>query len=839
MIGERLATLDPETGKRPSSRIGNAGNARQLINRLKYEDETRMYRYTRVQGLLDGNPPWAQKRLTDLGQGHRANFNLREGEGIVDSAKTPYYDLVFEVPTFAQITFDVPGVEPFRIAEWNNAISDEYFEVLSAWTGFDQNIQLHQWQMIVNGVGPIFWPHAVSWYSEATKSRKVLVPQETKANVDQLETVAVLHSWRADELEGYISGAGAQDQDYNGWNVPLCKRAIIDCANRDMRQTWGIENYDLYQRAIRTGDLFYGIHRSSRIYVASLFVREFGGKVSHYILTDQVLGHDAETYADPEKETGYLYVRKDRFENFTQVLCPFFYDTGPDGTWHSVKGLGPKIYDFCDVSNRTFCQMLDGSVIGSGITLEAQDGASLEETQVALVGGVTVVQPGYKVVQTRIAEALNGAMTMRRELQNVLQSNTGSYRQRPTEEGRAEPTLGQAQLNYQQQALLSKGATNRYYNNLDKFHTETVRRLMDPAQNPNVPGGREAKMFMVRCLMRGIPEQVLNYRFIRKVRAVRSLGYGSPQLRDMATKELISLLPLMQEPGRNHALRARAAALPGIGQSQVDSFFPKIEDQQMPNVHASMAMLENNALRNKDSRTLVEPGQNHSIHFDVHAGDVQAHMQRPDANPIELLTHLTNAGPHMAQHLGMIANDPTRKQEIGQKQMQLQQFGKMKDKLQQNVEAAMMAQAKNGQGNGQQPDPEMMKVQGELALKKQKQDADLGLKMRGAAFKERIKDQSTAADIRRKNMEAAATHGRAHAETAADIARADMEAAHGIHRDHMQAAHDVARENATAAAGNVRDNITAMGDALRQNMLANIEAENMKQAPAPAPEEGE
>ena len=47
-----------------------------------------------------------------------------------------------------------------------------------------------------------------------------------------------------------------------------------------MRQTYGIENYDLYQRAIRTGDLFYGIHRSDRIYVASLFTKEFGGKVS-------------------------------------------------------------------------------------------------------------------------------------------------------------------------------------------------------------------------------------------------------------------------------------------------------------------------------------------------------------------------------------------------------------------------------------------------------------------------------------------------------------------------------------------------------------------------------
>jgi hypothetical protein len=835
VTGERLATLDPDTLERPSSRIGNAGNARQLVNRLKYEDETRMYRHTRIQGLLDGNAPWPQKRLTDLGQGHRANFNLREGEGIVDSAKTPYYDLVFEVPTFARITFEIPGVQPFTLSEWNDIISEEYYELLCAWIGFDQNVQLHQWQMIVNGVGPLFWPHSISWRSEAVKSRKVLVPQETKANVDDLELVVVLHSWRADELESYIAGAKDSDEDYNGWNVPLCKQAIVDCAVRDMQQTWGIENYDLYQRAIRTGDLFYGIHRSARIYVASLFVKEFGGKVSHYIITDQNLGQER-SYDGVEDEYGYLYKKKRKYEGFSNVITPFFFDTGPDGTWHSVKGLGPKIYDFCDVSNRTFCQMLDGAVIGSGITLEAQDGAVLEETQIALVGGATVVQPGYKVVQTRIAESLNGAMAMRRELQNTLQSNTGSYRQRPQEESRSEPTLGQAQLNYQQQALLSKGATNRYYNNLDKFHTETLRRLLDPSQSSKVPGGREAIDFVSRCIMRGIPEPVVNFRFIRKVRATRSLGYGSPQLRDMATKELITLLPLMDEVSRNHALRARGSALPGIGPSNIDSFFPKIETQGTPNAHTTIAMLENNALKTPGAEVVVEPSQNHSIHFDTHMQGVQKHQQQPDSNPQELLLHMHQAGAHMSQHLERIARDPTRKAEIQQKSQTLSGLAKQTDQLKQNVQEMLQAQARQGNGQGQTPDPNLLKVTGELGLKKQKQDAELGLKARKAVFTETLQDKKTAADIRRKDFSAKGAHRRSQATTLSDMLRGNAETAHGIHRDHVQAAHDIARENATAAAGNVRDNIGAMGDALRQDMLAKIEAQNMQQQ---APEEGE
>jgi hypothetical protein len=792
--GQRLASLDPETLERPSSRIGNAANARSLVQRLKYEDETRMYRYTKIQGLMDGNPPWNHQKLVDIGQGHRANFNLRESEGIVEAAKTPYYDLVFEVPHFASVEFEVEDAQPHIVQQWNDIFTEEYNDTLSGWDGFDHQIQLHQWQMVVNGVGPIFWPHYIGWHSEAIKTRKVLVPQETKANVEELELCVVLHSYRADELERFIAHGGTHEPEGEGWNIPLCQQAIIDSAQREMRQTYGTENYDLYQRAIRTGDLFHGIHRSDRIYVASLFVKEFGGKVSHYMITDQNLGKDMGygRVEMGEEEVGYLFKRRRKFDSFGNVLCPFFFDSGPDGTWHAIKGLGPKIYDFCDISNRTFCQMLDGSVIGSGITLETADSNALEETQIALVGGAAVVSPGYKVVQTRIAEALDGAMAMRRELHGTLQANTGSYRQRTDDAGqRPEPTLGQAELVQQQQGMLTKGATNRYYNNLDKWHRETVRRILDPAQSKFIPGGSEAVTFKAHCVARGIPLQVLSFSNIKRVIATRSIGYGSPQLRDIATRELVGMIPYMDEVGRNHALRARAASLPGIGMHSVDSFFPPIEKSGVPDAHASLAVLENNALRQPGGKALVEPMQNHSIHFDMHMKDAAMHMQDAQAQPMEKLVHMQQAGPHMAQHLQLLQGDPTRKQEVKQKQKQIDDLGKATDQLQQQIQESMGAQGQNGDGSGQMGDggamadmvPKMAKVQGDLQLKAQKMQADHALKERKQAFNETLADKRTAFTIQRDS-----------AKTRADQSNADA----AMNLEAQQTAHSMALEQARA-----------------------------------------
>ena len=795
-----LATLDPETYERPASRLGNAGNARSLVNRLKYEDETRMYRYTKIQGLMDGNPPWNSQKLSDLGQGHRANFNLRESEGIVEAAKTPYYDLVFEVPSFARVELGIEGAEQYLLDQWNDVISEEYTDLLNGWDGFDHQMQLHQWQMVVNGVGPMFWPHYIGWHSEATKARKVLVPQETRANVEELECCAVLHSYRADELEAFIKKGGTDDPTGDGWNIPLCKQAIVDCAMREMRQTFGTENYDLYQRAIRTGDLFYGIHRSNRVFVASLFVKEFGGKVSHYMVTDQNLGHSNEVFDNSDDEVGYLFKRRNKFKSFAQVICPFFFDSGPDGTWHAIKGLGPKIYDFCDVSNRTFCQMLDGSVIGSGITLESQDANAMEETQIALVGGAAVVSPGYKVVQTRIAESLEGAMAMRRELHGTLQANTGSYRQRSDEGGgqQTEPTLGQAELVQQQQGMLTKGSTNRYYNNLDKWHRETLRRVLDPAQSMSIPGGEDALNFKIRCAQRGVPPQALDFKYIRRVIATRSIGYGSPQLRDISTKELMTMIPYMDEISRNHALRARACALPGIGMHSVDSFFPPIEKSGVPNAHAALAVLENNALRQQGGKALVEPMQNHAIHFGVHMQDAMQHaqgavqggamggqnmpqpgmngngngMQPPPqqpqngqgppvtAKPIEVLIHLENAGPHLTQHLQALAGDPTRADQVKAFQQQLSQLGKISDKLHQQVTQGMDAAAANRPPDQGQPDPDfvakMTKVKGDLSIKEQKMQADHDLKLRKQQFNETLADKKTAAGIQRDTVKTGA-----------------------------------------------------------------------------------
>ena len=99
-----VSTLDKDTQKPPEARIKDAKDARTILATLKEAERVRSMKRAKYQGMLDGNPPYNPRTLRSKGQAHRTNLNLREAEGMLASATTPYYDLVFEVEEFAQVT---------------------------------------------------------------------------------------------------------------------------------------------------------------------------------------------------------------------------------------------------------------------------------------------------------------------------------------------------------------------------------------------------------------------------------------------------------------------------------------------------------------------------------------------------------------------------------------------------------------------------------------------------------------------------------------------------------------------------------------------------------------
>lgn len=785
----------------PESCIGSAKDARETITTLIQAERVRAQNRARINGMWNGNKPWP--KLAAKGQGERANFTLREFEGFVAAAKTPYYALAFKAERFINLTLDYGDADPSMLAEWALKIATRYQYANEDDDSLDMHMQRSQLQMVVFGSGPMVWEDATDWKATSRMAGQLLLPDDASADIEDWETAGCPRSYLPTKLWDLVKNE--ESATAMRWNVAAVKRAIMKAQPDAIVSAWG-NQWERYEQDIRKSALGFNA-RSKRIVVADLYQKEFTNRISHFIVLQEsdgaVMPEDSE---DPN--SGFLFRHIGRYECFGEFVCPFLYDVGPDGQWHSVKGAGPKIFDYCSASDKLTMRGLDGAMLATGPVLKAKDTKALSQTAITAIAGATVVGPDYEVQQQRVMPDLQSPLLMKRDLQSTLQSNTGQYRQRVSEENQ-EPTLGQAQMNMQQQNVLGEGDASRYCHQLDRFHKERFRRLLVMgkklyAKRKNITpvdienetalsaSEKGALKFYRGCVVQdGIPEEIMVFENFCRIKAVRLVGNGSSQMRVMIGKEMLSLLPTMNERGRTFALRMFASALGD--ETMADAIYPAYGTPQQADSHISVATLENNALKTPNAEVAISPEQDHVTHFGVHLKSVAQHAQQIQAgqgDPHELLLHLEQAGPHTHEHLQAIAGDPTRKEQVKGMQQAWLGMSKMMDQLSQQIQAADEAAAKQQQP--QAPDPALIsalaKVHGELAIKGMKARGDMHLKAEKQNFQLRQSDLKTAHGIRIDNL--TALH---------DISTDRAVTKHDMSLDRAKAAHE-ARQPETAAA---------------------------------------
>lgn len=742
-LGVGLLTL--KDGKPPETRIKCAASAHEIYEKLAVADELRSSQRARVKGMADGNPPYNPQTLKSLGQGHRTNLSFREAEGIRDAAQTPYYDLLVEVPTYATIKTKLGNDD--EQAVWSRIISEVFHRTLNNWDGFDYNMQLHQKEMLSFGVGPIFWEDGLDWRFKAVHVGQVKVPDQTQSNLSNLEVITINKEYKAHELYNFIRDEKSAEEI--GWDVDAVKDALVHAmdtdAHRDHHRQW-----EHCQNLIKNNDLYYGEASSATVKTVHLLVKEFNETVSHYIILEE-----------GSEQGCFLYKRLSRYKNFSQCLCVFFYDIG-DGTWHSVKGLLTKIFPFIQMKDRLKCQIVDGAFLGSSILVQQADANALQKTQLMTVGPLSILPPGYNLQQNALGSLIDGPLAVERSLDYTLSNNTGTYRQRQELDNQQARTATEINANMMTQAVLNKGAVNRYYTQLDKLYAEVYRRMSNPNLDMNDPGGREAEEFKRECVSMGVPEKALYH--TQSVKATRNAGQGSAGQRQQIIAQLMGISGMLPESGRDALIQFYISNL--VGQTGVEEFYPKREKRMLPTEDDSEAALENAAMK-LNAPVLWNPMQNSARHAQSHigagAGAIQSIQQ--GGNPQEVLQYIMSLAPHIQVHMEQLQKDPTRNAQYKALDEQFKQLGQvagqLQTQLQQQAEAqqAQMAEqqmAMQQAGAIQQGvDPQMQikaaEVQANMQLKAQKQQGNQLLKAQNQQFNQSLKDASTAAGINRQN----------------------------------------------------------------------------------------
>jgi hypothetical protein len=763
-----VQTLDSTTLEPPTSRVGPVWAVRNRIAQMRKNDSTRALRRDKIQRWIDGARPYSSSKLIEVGQGDRTNFNPREADAMTDAAKAPYYSLVFRNPRYASVRVDY-GNNRQQQAQWGDSIAVSFHQMLDEWDEFDYNMQLKFLNMILFGVGVAMFPDDENWQWQSRKMSEFLVPDGVPSSIKKLPEACYFRKISPVDLFALIEKE--ESAKAMGWFPARAKRAIVKIAPQALQSTtntmFGEEWSEEYTASLRRGDVMWNAE-DAQIRLAGYLIKEFDGRITHCILID-----------DPALGTGgdeelLLFKKVGQYDSFEQVAQPFFHDIGT-GEWHSVRALGPKIRDLTIANARLFCTMIDGAMKGSVFLFQALEATGEEVSQLIEIAGANIIPASLKLEQNRIADSLEGPINVRREVQSTLQTTSAQYLPRVSSEN-SEPTLGQAQLNYRNQQQLSESDSDRYLKRLDRLFKETLRRALimgvkcyrkrhpedEPPEEyevPSFPNDAEegAYWFVKRAVDANVPLEVLDPKYICSVKATRGSGGGSPAAVDISTRELISLLPTMDERSRRNALRQRVAFL--MGQNNVDEYYPPFDEAEMPDDNAALATLENNALRQEDGEVLITPLQDHVIHFGYHFADCAQDLEalkngQSKRGPVPVLIHCHQAGVHMKGHLDQIAGDETRKSSYDKMFAAWNDLAKLTDQLQQQVEESLKAQ--------KQPEPQVspemmsavMKAKGELQLKEFKIKGDMALKAEKQKQTNRLKDLNSAFQMNLKKREA-------------------------------------------------------------------------------------
>lgn len=654
-----------ESGSPSSDRIASPEAARQVWGQLREQTRLVASLDVRVMAIRNGNPPWPQTELTELGQGWRANLNTREMKAAINAKAEAAYELHLDTATRIEVRVNPlfsRQAEAVPEEDWGMVVSEEYTDLHARWKKGYFNIDLTTRESLSYGLGLMVFPDEWNWQPRAFKKCQFYFDPADQALPDEIEICGLRDEMRAGELFEIISDPVAAKKE--GWNVAAIKALLARVFLKGESQSTlhGDGNVDVWawvEQRYKNRDTDIQMRAFEKIPLVHLLVQEVDDQKVTQITITESMGQKDE------------FIRKvpKRFDRMSQVLwlLPYSYE---DGFLGSLRGLGHELYTYAEVSNRLVCSALDGGMIAGGLLLEAQSGFDAEQLAIIRNGPVTVVPPGLKAVQSTFAPPITQLIALRGMLRDITTSNLGIFPIRADSsiaQKEAEKTARQIVSEENKEARYEKNKANFEYLQWQVWHEEIFRRLtrMEYVMSERkLPGQQEAREFIRNCVARGVPIELFFTPNALTIKIARVIGLGSPAARMDVTNQLLSVSGRMDETGRRTAEREWTAAR--VGYFNVDKFFPLRNRDKIPTNEMSIATLENNDFR--EGRPVpVGSDQIHVIHLDqVHFPLVQSIIETVQQSPEKadypaIYKLLRVMLPHINEHIQFLLLDPSRK----------------------------------------------------------------------------------------------------------------------------------------------------------------------------------
>jgi len=705
--GLGLLGLNPETSAPPESRIKNASEGRKTHAEMMRQDQARNLQRSRYDFLLDGEPPFDQSVLQAKGQGGRTNVNWGDARSVMDAIEAGLIDMNVSVETLLSVPLFKAAI-PDDETRFNleDILADEISRTIRSWEEYDRMYLNLGRNCFWQGVGIAYFEDARDWRCETTGLGDFVIPNGTKASENRIPVASCIRYVELHELWGYIKDE--ENAAKMGWNVDAVKQALISATPDAYLQ--GIGGWQRVQERMRNNDIGAGIGgRTKKVGLIYMWVQEFDGSVSKYITTENALASNMTSDNEP-----WLYARRGIYPEMRRGMIFFTYSIGEHGTYHSISGLGRRIFPQANTLNRAMCTMLDAAITGAGVFMQPETEAAMTKMQLIPIGGALTILPAKEhgdMVLRPMPDLSHGIQPIIQDMRNTMGKRSGQF------QGESGPTAVEKtrfQVAAELEALGKVGATqtNLWYGPWTRLLREMARRMCNPDYSYVEPGGKEVQDFHKRLMLRladagwqGEIRDLFAAIDFDGIKADRAIGAGSGASRVGRLTQLSERSGNLGETGRHRLERDIFAAILDGDYTQADRYIPR-EPEPTPPIDTQFAELEN-MMVDLGQKPVVLEGQMPMVHLQVHSPKLLKMAQEAEGNEdamIAMAEPMLTLHTHCIEHLETIQDAEPIQVQVAEFRQFLQQVGEVVGNAVRKADKAKREAAQEQQeGEGQDP----------------------------------------------------------------------------------------------------------------------------------------
>jgi hypothetical protein len=661
-IGKDLQDFEKDGVTPAKPRLKSLSAALGLYHTCLSDDSENSRKRAKVDGMLDGKPPYDQSKLRAAGQGGRCNLNFGEGQRHIDAAVAGYVDLAtsteFLVDTHAK-RGESAGSDVGE-KEANAIRNEELTTLIRDWPEWGSRFLSLVTEYLKHGVGSAYYDNHYDWRPQVTGLKDFKFPRNTRSNEEAMDICFARRDYSVAELFKFISNEGAAKTQ--GWDVEAVRNSICTAC----RSSKSDKSYDWehFQQLLKNGDTNAAMETKS-VRLVHTWVKETNGEVSHYLWEERHSKLAAKTGDKSHKFQGqndkFLFKKEFAHKRSEQAFTIFTYGVGNNGTYHSVRGYGHRIFPLVQYLNRLQCQAADAAAISGGILVQPNSMEDLRDMAIQFYGPWNVLRPNVEVVDRKInADLTRNMIPVVQDIRSQLEDTSDFYSTSRASKGSPYRNTLQVRAELESATRLSAANLALFYSSFDRLLREMVRRIV------NSPSTDQAvKTFLERCRERGLSDAQIKNIDHTRTKAARAIGAGNPAARIAVLDQLNQERPFMDEVGNRNLTFDRVAAR--IGHESAVRYVQK-DEQPRGSTAQTDAVLEN-ALIKLGQSVPVLPAQLHGNHLELHLPVARQYIDAVvsgQMDPRESLNILQAIGVHVQGHAQPLTADPNQQNLVSQ-----------------------------------------------------------------------------------------------------------------------------------------------------------------------------